>query len=111
MTESELRDHVIEQRKWHENLSDKIKQDCQLKRAVQSGEMHNWIVCMRAFNMSSEELSSYYGQIKDNPDVTSTNELIVKLNDDTKKLHQMVFKRRIEEGLVSDMQLAIAGLK
>ena len=30
----------------YENLDSTIKQDCQIKRALQSGEMHNWFVCM-----------------------------------------------------------------
>jgi hypothetical protein len=112
MKEESLRQLVATQRKWYENLNSKLKKDCQIKRAVQSGEMHNWMVCMRVFRMSSKELSEYYKQIKNDPLINKTNELIYNFTTNSKKLHQIIMQRQIEEGhKFSDVQLAIAGLK
>jgi hypothetical protein len=112
MTEEKLKELVIVQKKWYENLPEKLKMNCQIKRAVQSGEMHNWMVCMGVFKMSSEELSAYYQQIKNDHLTDKTNNTIIELNNNVKKLHQIIIQREMKEGReFSDLQLAIAGLK
>lgn len=110
--EKNLRELTMAQREWYKNLTEKLKKDCQIKRAVQSAEMHNWMVCMRIFNMSSKELSKYYQQIKNDPLIDEANNIIIQLNENIKKLNQIVTKREISQGKkFSELQLAIAGLK
>lgn len=111
MEEENLREIVIAQRKWYKNLSKKLKKDCQIKRAVESAEIHNYIVCMRIFKISKEELSEYYHKIKNNNLIDETNNIIVELTNNDKKLHQIIMQRQMKEGVkFSDVQLAIAGL-
>lgn len=110
--EETLRELVIYQRKLYNNLDEKLKKDCQIKRAVESKEMHNWMVCMRVFNMSSKELLAYYRQIKNDALVDETNIMIRNLTDNIKELNRLITQREIEEGKkFSDLQLTIAGLK
>jgi hypothetical protein len=46
-------------------MSKEFEMDCQIVRALQSGEMHNWFVCMRNFGRSNDELGKRVDWIKD----------------------------------------------
>jgi len=92
----------------------KLRQDCDIQRALSSGEMHNWFVCMRRFKMNSAELASYWDDVKEDADyverLRAINNKIMLYRKVQQKSHRESIRRGITEGKTySKVKLAFCG--
>jgi len=93
----------------------KLAIDCQIHRALKSGEMHNWIVCCNTIKKTSEELSAYWGEIKEDIEymgrIVDTNERYVRFLSDSKQYRLDLVRENIRNGTTeySALQLVLFG--
>ena len=110
----ELKIKVKKAREVYNQWPDGIKRDCQILRALKSGEMHNWFVCCNVFHMSSEKLGEYWDKVKQNKEyidnLTKHNKEYIEFTKEEKTLSHAVTESQIANGRkFSKLQLVLFG--